>query len=308
MIKTLPAALALIVASSNLYAQRVGSAGVADIDLTGYEMVADRRVAYVTHVGAIRPEVMTVDSGRSDGVPLTVALRLVAPPGWRAAVSRDFGGDPQVSWTEGSTWAEALEQIGKQTGLTFTVHWARQTIAADPLPAVARQTMRSELLSARDDARRLTDEREARELEALASQPAATATDVAALAQMERDALAGSGGVDTFAIADPDFGPGAIAPAPGGTPPRTYSSLNEFLQEEIEVDVASVDFVSAVRASLPSNWEIDERVPVGALSSSIVDLTAVDTRGAILNAVALEHDVTIIPFVQFSKVIVTSKE
>ena len=89
---------------------------------------------------------------------------------------------------------------------------------------------------------------------------------------------------------------------------KRYPTLSMFLTEEIQVDITGATFEGAVRAAIPPGWEIDRRLPEKRLQGELVDLTAVDSRGAILNALGVKHGVTLIPFVEFSKVIVTSKE
>jgi len=314
------------------------------VDLGGYQIVADRRAGYVSHIGVQRAEVMGLSAGRSAGVPLRIALRLVAPPGWQIAVSEGVDQGLDVSWGSSATWIQALEAIGKQAGTHATVHWARNLVAIDSLPESARVTDSREIqrVGAMGQERAMSDRISAEETElVLGSMSGSSITDMAVMeskqglgmaqqaAQLETMRLAETGAPNPSAmpIANPErdllreideFGAGigaqpsqAYAQSTGAEAPSqltSYPTLSMFLTEEIQVDITGATFEGAVRAAIPPGWEIDRRLPEKRLQGELVDLTAVDSRGAILNALGVKHGVTLIPFVEFSKVIVTSKE
>lgn len=69
-----------------------------------------------------------------NAIPLDVALRMLAPAGWR--LDNKAPGSQKVSWRAGgkTTWTQALSRIGRRYGLRFLIDWPHKTLYA--LPAV----------------------------------------------------------------------------------------------------------------------------------------------------------------------------
>jgi len=107
------------------------------VDLSGFEMVADRRVQPLMQVGAVNPDVAAISAGFSEGIPLETALKVVLPPGWSGYMRPSINKSAMVRWTNGSTWLGALEQVGRQLSVSAVVDWNRKIVTLEPMPVEA---------------------------------------------------------------------------------------------------------------------------------------------------------------------------
>ncbi len=82
----------------------------------------------VTQVGE---GVATATPGFGKTVPLPQAMRMLLPDGWTYSPASETG-DPTVAWNGGSTWLEALHQIGDSSGVRFLVDWTNRVVYSEP--------------------------------------------------------------------------------------------------------------------------------------------------------------------------------
>lgn len=72
------------------------------------------------------------DSGRK--VPLSDALRRIAPKGWKGYAKKDAGiKGALVSWDDGQTWLSALDRISDQADLHITINWDEHILSVESL-------------------------------------------------------------------------------------------------------------------------------------------------------------------------------
>lgn len=79
--------------------------------------------------------------------PLSEALKLIVPQGWKGYASKDVQAHTRkVSWRGGKPWTEVLESLGMEEGLAFDVDWTAQKVfvknASRSLPSVASTSVR----------------------------------------------------------------------------------------------------------------------------------------------------------------------
>lgn len=69
-------------------------------------------------------------AGYGHGVPLSLALGMLVPPTW---VSSTDGVSPSalVSWREGQSWPQALDQVAKTNGWTIVLDWTGHTVTVE---------------------------------------------------------------------------------------------------------------------------------------------------------------------------------
>ena len=90
----------------------------------------------VTQVGA-GPAAAT--PGFGNAVPLPQAMRMLLPDGWTYSPERELE-SATVSWGGGSTWLEALRQIGESNGVRFLVDWPNRVVYSEPSPGGSTKT------------------------------------------------------------------------------------------------------------------------------------------------------------------------
>jgi len=86
---------------------------------------------------------------------------------------------------------------------------------------------------------------------------------------------------------------------------RDYATMEEFLNEEIQVDLRGASLRGALERILPPGWDIDivDRSP--ASESARIDVTHISSRGAILNGVMKSLNLTLFPYVELRKAVVS---
>lgn len=72
-------------------------------------------------------------TGFGDGIPLQLAVKRIVPPGMEVELAAGVDGSKRVSWSEKSSWKEALEQGLQGSGYTYSVSGGKVTIAASPV-------------------------------------------------------------------------------------------------------------------------------------------------------------------------------
>lgn len=90
-------------------------------------------------------------AGYGHGVPLSLALGMLVPPTWASSTDGVNPSTP-ISWREGLSWPQALEQIAKTNGWTIVLDWGGHTVTVEgvraapapvPLAAIGASAPRS---------------------------------------------------------------------------------------------------------------------------------------------------------------------
>lgn len=97
------------------------------------------------------------------------------------------------------------------------------------------------------------------------------------------------------------------SPATAAAPeaPPSYEDLGDFLREEVKVDRVAMSLPETIKALIPPTWTVDVRDDQNVLDNLRMDLTYVGPRGAALNAIGTKENLVLIPYIEFSKVVVT---
>ena len=109
-----------------------GAAEIVPLDVradAGFNIVTDKTRRAVRQVGI--PDslaVMSRSAGKTDGVPLRVALLLLMPEGWHAVTTADVDTDALVGWQSEISWLDALDQIGLATDNQIIIDWSGKRV------------------------------------------------------------------------------------------------------------------------------------------------------------------------------------
>ncbi len=74
------------------------------------------------------------------GIPLSDALRMILPDGWRVYAQQGMSGSVPVTWKNtDAPWTEALKKVLRQSGLVGVLHVEQQALMLNvrPVPKVA---------------------------------------------------------------------------------------------------------------------------------------------------------------------------
>lgn len=294
--------------------QLPSSAGTTKpVDLSGFELVADRRVLPLMQTGTPNPEVQMLSAGYSDGIPMETALKALLPQGWSGYIRPTINKSAVVRWTNGSTWLQALEQMGRQLSVASSIDWRRQIVTVEPMPVES-------LLDARGGGLLVPHAVDA------ASMPIYNASGSTAFAPLMAEGVPPANGGRPFgpqAIGNTqiqnalppelgqDMGLGnpnidTLNPAYMTTKYRDYATMQDFLNEEIQVDIRGASLRAALERILPPGWDIDipDRTP--AIDNIRVDVTHVASRGSILHGLLKGLDLTLFPYPEMRKAVVAA--
>lgn len=325
----------------------------APVNLSGMNVVADRTILPLNHVGAVDAELAGLPAGYNSGVGMDHAFKLLLPAGWRAALAPEIGKNQQVSWPQGLTWVQAIEQVANQTDAAASIHWAQKVVTLAPMPRESSM-VQAVYAAPSDVAVEIYDQTgtavdrvespvesspgavypqtpnsvrapEAQPALAPASMPVASThsvMDAPSIGQEPAPAMS------TYAAEPPEAAPLPVAAvsdpeqitvesspaqaAPVAAPvaevaevQKPYRDLGDFLSEEIQVDRVGMSLPGTISSLLPNGWTVDVRDDQKVLDNLRMDLTYVGPRGAALNAIGTRENLVLIPYLEFSKVVVT---
>lgn len=97
----------------------------------GTSQIAARSVSMVVGEIGDRPDKIRPAPSKGEEIPLSAALRELAPEGWRG-YNKGASMEHKVSWERTGTWVEALGQIMKQSGNRAVVDWGRKSVTIYP--------------------------------------------------------------------------------------------------------------------------------------------------------------------------------
>lgn len=271
-----------------------GSTSSSQVDLSGYELIADHRVDAINFVGRPDPDIMSVPAGYSDGIPLEMALKALLPPGWSGYLKPQIDKSNVVRWSRGITWTAAIEQIARQTTTSATVDWVRKIVTIDNLPPESNLAAQSPGMVplAPDAAFNGTHN---------GSGPPIVEINGPILPTSPYE---GNG-------QDLKYGAGAVVGDRSTVNSskvryQDYATLNDFLNEQIEVDIRGATLAEALAKMLPAGWEIDVRVHDSATDNVRVEMTSINARGAILDELMNRLHLSLYPYVNLRKAVVAA--
>lgn len=268
-------------AADTAHAVQAMSKDIGSVD--SMRVIASTRETFFRSIGVPgRPERV---EGFGDDIPLDVAIEMIMPSGWVAAVpDASFDTSVPVSWAGGEDWVDTLRSFAVQADVAMVADWDRRRITIGS-PSDDSAIRRAGLV---------------RQIEGDVMLPRLPQT--AMVAESADPNMVLSDGLEVAmaqTLSEPVL---RITEAP-----EPAMTIERFMQEPINVDVRRATLQEVLEAMLPPGWTAEMVDPSAAVSGRRIDYTTPEgePRGAAMTLLGRELGVSITPFPHLKRVVVT---